>query len=254
MGDLGFSTGIGPVDFTFQMPRLATKANMQITRALAGSTLADHRRAEDFSLFLQAPTTNVAAYYTTGYWLAVASRILGKRALATQAAGRTARGVATFSLPGASQITGSVVSILTSAAAAIRSAAGGSKPAEGVARILTDMATPGSQKVTQEIERDKARVTEGVKATAQDLVELPKKVVEALSWPAMLMRAFLGLNDPLTNLPYPWWIRWGTRGAAGTVGLLGARWYFAPQYHAAKAAWGATKKAEEPKQIENKAA
>lgn len=251
-GALGFSTGIGPIDFSLQMPQMGLKAEAQVARAMAGSRLDDYRRAENFSAFLAAPTTNVAAYYASAWWLAVASRILNKRTLAAHAQSRLARGSATFTLPGSSQLTGSVAAILTSAAALVREAAGGSKPAEGIARVLSDMATPGSQRVAQQVETDKAWTQEGAIQSGKDLIMVPVKAVEGLAGAFGWVRALFGLLDPAGG-SYPWWMRWGSRIAAGGVALIGARWYFAPQYSAAKAAWGATKKAEEPKQIEDKA-
>lgn len=75
----------------FPVTRLRVLAGAQVARALAGTRLSSVASAEDIGAFWQTATRSDEARYKAAYWMAVASRLLGSRGLAVQAAARLAQ-------------------------------------------------------------------------------------------------------------------------------------------------------------------
>ncbi len=127
--------------------------------------------------------------------------------------------------------------------------AGSSPQIDAILRILDDMATPGSQRVAKEVAQDNAWIAQGAKQSGSDAVATVANAASGFSTALGPIRALLGLKRA-DGSAYPWYARWGARFGLVGIAALGLRWYFAPQYHAVRAAWSAGKPV---KQIEDKA-
>lgn len=245
LGSLGFSG----LDYALAMPKLNAKAASQIAKATAGSWLTSYTQAEDLSSFWPASTYDVQAFYAGAYWMAVAARVLRSRSLAADAYAYAMQGAARYIIPGSSLLTGSISSILKVAAAKIKAKAGDNKNVQGILKALGEHARPEVIAAEQANAEDRNWVQKGAAKSAEDVAALPGKALDAIAGPLAFIRSFFGMLDPKTNLPYSGWLRWGSRALLLGVAGIAARWYFAPQYHAAKAAIKGLGAAKAPKQI-----
>ncbi len=234
-------TGVSAVDYTIEMPRLNALAAKQVAKATAGSWLTDYRKAEDFSIFTATPAYNVQAYYTAGYWMAVAARLIKSRALAAQASAMISKGTLQYILPGSSLLTGSVSSIMTTAASTIRTAAKTNKQVAAVLAAMKQVGDPEKVEAARERAGDRGWITRATAKTVEDASTLPGKavdtasdIVSVLEWPASMVRMMLGLRNPLTGLDPAWWQKWGLRIGVGIASALLLRWYLKPRAEALK--------------------
>lgn len=133
-GAYGLSTGITFIGDD----RREQGAKRQLDLAIAGQPLSDYRQAEDSSLFWATPTSEIEAYVTAAYWLAVASRLTRSAFLARDAAALFGKRTWAFGL---FSTQAGIVAILKDAA---KKATRAGSQATSVAALLTRMADPAA--------------------------------------------------------------------------------------------------------------
>lgn len=125
-------------------PALSVAAMKQISYAYAGKRLQGADAAEDVALFGASAANDTGAYLKSAYWMAVAARILGSRALAAQAQSNVAAGNVLLAAPLASFATARIGTILKKAGAIVRQYAGKNVAALDVAARLDGLAAPAA--------------------------------------------------------------------------------------------------------------
>jgi hypothetical protein len=212
-GALGFS------DYAVDVPPKLLRAERQIAKAMAGSWLTDYRKADDNATFLHTPPTNAEALASAAYWMAVAARLAKSRTLAGLAQAQQVKANLTYSIPGSRWLDGSVSSILSDAATAIRPYATTNRGVQSVLTILSTQATPGMVANAQKIVEDKSVVANTVEATAADIA-----------------KAATTAKGVVTGEGVSFWTKWGWRLGVGAALLIGLRVAFGPQLSAATTA------------------
>lgn len=205
--------------------KIANAARKQVSLAQSGRRLSDYRSAEDLSLFWSTAPNVALAELKASYWLAVAARVSGKASLATSAKTLFARGLAR--LPASANTDTNAISAVYQAAGAQVAAAGRTANLKAIAKALGVQGTSKTIEGKQSVERDRAPVTRAAEASASDTWAL---MTSGADW----TRAAIGLPKP-TGAPYPAYMRWIPRIAAGLGIALVLRVAFSPQYKAAKA-------------------
>lgn len=216
----GAGVGISQLDYGLTMPKLAAYAGRQATKAQAGSWLTDYRKAENLSSFYGAPVYNAQAYFSAGYWMAVAARLLRSRTLGARAAALVAKGSAMYYLPGSSFFTGSVVEIMAEARETIARAGKDNAQVKAIVAIMGSAGDPKMVAAADQRAADKSWVTRGAGKNLDDAGGVLSNVGGGL-------RRLVGAKDP-NGQEYPAWQKWAVRGAlAGLVFLGGfAYWKF----------------------------
>jgi hypothetical protein len=230
-----FAGDLGATD----LQTLGRAAHQQVVAAKARKPLSDYRQAEDSRLFWAAPADVAAAHYKAAYWLAVAGRCAQAWQLADFADAEqvAARGAAVNPSTNVTAIS----EILKSAGQAILTAAPRNAGAKAAAAALGSLSDPGKIATVQQAKRDASTVgiIKGtIKGSANDVADYTQKIVDTAGGMADWARLLIGMDPPGGAPDDPWrdWKKWALRAAVGGVVLIGARWYFAPEYHAAKSA------------------
>lgn len=209
----------------------ASKA--QIDRAAARVPLSDPRQAEDRSLFTTGARASAGpAYFHTAYWLAVGSRLLGGDSeLDALARRHQGYGSQWALVPGASLRPGNVGDIYRAAHSALQSRAGNNRAVASVAAQVRFGPADVESAVTRDADTNPLKMAPAL--VRQNISDTVGAGVSA----AEIAAGILTGRQPTGMGGWTWFgIKWGARIAIGALVLLGVRVYFAPQYHAAKAA------------------
>jgi hypothetical protein len=153
---------------------IGAAATTEADNAAAGKPLSDYRGGQDFSRMLAAPTNNIGAYYKAGYWLAIASRILGDRALASDAKSLVNSATLRAALPATSQLTGDVYQIYQSAGQKLAPYTG-NKQIAAISGIL-GVATSGGIATRQAAMSDQRIILRTGEAAAGDVASGAQKI------------------------------------------------------------------------------
>lgn len=230
----------GAWDYTVDTPIAVYRADRQIAKAVAGDRLTDYRKAEDSGKMLTAAAYNAEAYAKVAYWLAVASRILGSRALAATAAGYHAKATLTYGLPGSSFLTGGVADIYKDGVAALP--ASSNRSIASIRTVLGEHGKAGAIRTRRQQEDDRAVTYNTTAQSATDVADM-----------TTYAKAVVTGNKPPGEGDVSWFFKkWGWRLGAGAVILIGLRFAFANEYHALRGVFQRRGASAQPKQIEMK--
>lgn len=212
------------LSYSARYVRYASYATSQIAQALAGSKLASYRDAANASEMINTSATNAEAQIKAAYWLAVASRVLGSRALAVAASSCATLAQRDFLLPGSSLYDGNIEQIMSDAASKLpKNSTNASIKAIRVILIR--------QTETAVVDNKRAARS----GPAEIAYEAGKKTVDDIN-PFSPSKA--------------WWTPWAWGLGLSVAALLALRFGFSREYHALGGLIASKKEA--PKQIEQK--
>lgn len=204
-------------------------AKKQVQAALSGQRLSGYLAAEGASLFQATPTSEVEAYVTAAYWMAVAARVLGSSSLAQSADSTLLKRWWAFGFLSKPE---AISAILSDASKTIRSAAGAKVSDASVQGVLAQL---GDQSAAEAI-----RAARASEASESWVPELVLRSGEAGPGSALRSGWFLAIGDRPPEVPAWKWalIRGGM--ALGAIALVGGVLYIytAPMRRAARAARG----------------
>ena len=238
--------------------KLLDMADQQVDAAESGQPLKDYRSAQNIQYFWKAPVGGQEAHAKSAYWLAVASRILLDKKLASLAREHMRKAAAYAAMPGSSLLEGDAAPVLTGAIAQL-------KPYEGEksGNIKAIVAALGHQMiegvaVQSQAKRDQQVYRNTLDASLEDAAKLVTVTrgaitgerlpgVSGQTWDTTKLVLDYGkgvfTGDPPPNVD-PWkfaTIKWGGRLVLVAGVLMLVRYAAKPYLEGAKAAWGKAK-------------